>query len=118
MTPAQPAARARTGSTTVGELMTRRVITIAPSDSLASAWDSMRRYGLRHLPVVDARGSLVGLVSQRDLLAASPSSLASGAASDRVRLLAWARAADVIPHGGDGPGGVARRRPAHDDPGP
>jgi CBS domain-containing membrane protein len=76
--------------------MTRRVVTIAPSDSLATAWESMRRCGIRHLPVVDRRGALVGLLTHRDLLAASESSLTSGAASGRVRLLAWARAADVM----------------------
>jgi diacylglycerol O-acyltransferase len=86
----------RVAGTTVGDLMTRRVVTIAPSDSLAAAWEAMRRFGIRHLPVVDGRGALVGLVSHRDLLAAAPSTLAFTAASDRVRLLAWAHAADVM----------------------
>jgi len=90
------AAAVRPTATSVADLMTRRVVTIAPSDSLAAAWEAMRRYGIRHLPVVDARGALAGLVSHRDLLAASPSSLAFGAFPDRVRLLARAHAADVM----------------------
>jgi CBS domain-containing protein len=88
--------RAPADGTTVADLMTRRIVTIAPSDSLATAWESMRRCGIRHLPVVDGRGALVGIVTHRDLLAASESSLTSGAAPARVRLLGWACAADVM----------------------
>jgi WS/DGAT/MGAT family acyltransferase len=80
----------------VADLMTRDVAVLAPLDSLARAWEIMRVGRLRHLPVVDDRGHLLGLLSHRDLLAASQSSLSFQREEERVRLLAWARAADVM----------------------
>lgn len=62
---------------TVGDIMTRPVITLAEDDTLADARSSMKRGHVRHLPVV--RGErLVGLVTQRDLLQASFSLFAEG----------------------------------------
>src|SRR5262249_51434052 len=71
----------------VADLMTREVITIAPETSLARAFGIMRRQRFRHLPVVDDRGRLVGLVTHRDLLAASTSSLEHPTEEERVELL-------------------------------
>jgi acetoin utilization protein AcuB len=53
----------------VAAVMTEAPIVIAPNEPLALAARTMARHGVRHLPVVDG-GALVGLVSQRDLLAA------------------------------------------------
>jgi CBS domain-containing protein len=53
---------------TAGDLMTSPAITIGPDASLAAAAGQMRRYDLRRLPVVDAAGRLVGIVSRADLL--------------------------------------------------
>jgi len=50
------------------ELMTSPV-TWLPSDStLLEAWTVMKRKGIHHLPVTSMHGTLVGLVSDRDLL--------------------------------------------------
>ena len=76
--------------------MTRDVVTIGPREFLTTAWQTMHTRRIRHLPVVDRDGILCGLVTHRDLLAASPSSLSLQAESDRVRLLGWAEAADVM----------------------
>jgi CBS domain-containing protein len=54
--------------TTVGERMTRELITVPPRTDVAEAARLMAERGVRHLPVVD-RGRLVGMVSIRDLLA-------------------------------------------------
>ncbi|MBI4546231.1 MAG: CBS domain-containing protein [Gemmatimonadetes bacterium] len=51
--------------------MTREVITVSPSATLADAWGIMRARRIRHLPVVDG-GRLVGLVAAGDLRAAAP----------------------------------------------
>jgi CBS domain-containing protein len=59
----------------VSQIMTSRVFTVAPSDTVALAEETMISEQIRHLPVVDG-DLLVGIVSQRDVLAASPSSLA------------------------------------------
>jgi CBS domain-containing protein len=81
---------------TVGDLMTRDVVTIGSRELLTSAWRTMQARRIRHLPVVDREGILRGLVTHRDLLAASPSSLATRAEADRVQLLGWAEAVDVM----------------------
>jgi acetoin utilization protein AcuB len=51
----------------VRELMSRSVMTIGPADSCLEAVARMHRSGVRHLPVVDPTGELVGIVTDRDL---------------------------------------------------
>ena len=54
---------------TVSDLMTTQLITINASEPLKEARVDMQIGVIRHLPVVDDRGRLVGVVSDRDLLA-------------------------------------------------
>lgn len=58
----------------VGKRMSRPAITISPETSLQDALDLMHAERVRRLPVVDRKGKLVGIVSERKLLKASPSS--------------------------------------------
>src|SRR5215510_3570038 len=51
----------------VRELMTRSVRTLGRNDKLSVADALMRTERIRHLPVLDEKGLLVGIVSQRDL---------------------------------------------------
>ena len=51
----------------VSQLMTRNVVTIETSDSCLEAVARMHRAKVRHLPVVEAGGYLVGVVTDRDL---------------------------------------------------
>ena len=51
----------------VRDLMTANVVTLGRNESLSTADDVMRMGRIRHLPVVDEEGALVGIVSQRDL---------------------------------------------------
>lgn len=51
-----------------GELMTSPAITIGPDATVPAAARLMSTHQLRRLPVVDADGKLVGVVSRRDLL--------------------------------------------------
>src|SRR5690348_138561 len=51
----------------VDELMTRRVVSCTPTDTIAELMGEMTRRRIRHLPVVD-RGRLVGLVSIGDVV--------------------------------------------------
>lgn len=52
----------------VRDLMTESVHTIHPDQDLADLRDLLYDYDIRHVPVVDGDGDLVGLVSERDLL--------------------------------------------------
>jgi CBS domain-containing protein len=51
----------------VSEVMSRNVVTIEGSDSCRDAVTRMHRARVRHLPVVDRDGHLVGIVTDRDL---------------------------------------------------
>jgi acetoin utilization protein AcuB len=51
----------------VKDLMTRQALTIGPSDSCLEAVGRMHRARVRHLPVVNRDGLLVGIVTDRDL---------------------------------------------------
>lgn len=53
---------------TVSDLMTSGPICVSPRVTVARAMSTMQRSDVRHLPVVDARKKLVGIVSDRDLL--------------------------------------------------
>lgn len=52
---------------TVETLMSRDVVTLQRNDRLTLAENMMQLSRIRHLPVVNERGRLVGIVSQRDL---------------------------------------------------
>jgi len=52
---------------TVADLMSTDVATLEQNDELGLADDLMKLGRIRHLPVVDEDGALVGVVSQRDL---------------------------------------------------
>jgi CBS domain-containing protein len=52
----------------VRDVMTTRVISCGPDDSMRAAQDLMRLNGFRHLPVMEA-GRVLGILSIRDTLA-------------------------------------------------
>lgn len=54
---------------TVGKLMTRRVVTVHPEDTLEEVRTIFNKSGFHHVLVVES-GRLVGVVSDRDLLKA------------------------------------------------
>jgi len=54
----------------VVDLMSTALLTGAPDDIVFGADVDMRIAGIRHLPVVDDRGRLCGIISDRDLLVA------------------------------------------------
>lgn len=58
----------------VSEVMTKDVVSVTEDQTLADLLESMRSMRFRHTPVTDD-GRLVGLLSERDLLRMSSSSL-------------------------------------------
>ena len=57
----------------VRERMTPNPITVTEDTSMHDALRLMRERRIRRLPVVDRQGNLIGMVSEKDLLYASPS---------------------------------------------
>jgi len=57
----------------VRELMTGGLITVRPDTSVQDARDLLTRERVRHLPVIDAEGALVGIVTDRDIRLNVPS---------------------------------------------
>jgi CBS domain-containing protein len=53
---------------TAGDLMTSNVVTVKPDDTVEQAARLMYHLQVKRLPVVDAGGHLVGIVSRADLL--------------------------------------------------
>lgn len=59
----------------VEDMMTRNPHTLLRSHSLADAKHMMEALDIRHIPVVDTERRLLGIITQRDILAAQDSSL-------------------------------------------
>ena len=55
-------------SVTVGDVMTRKVLTVREDASLEFALREMRRHGVRRAPVVRANGGLVGVIAFDDII--------------------------------------------------
>ncbi len=79
----------------VGERMTHPVITISPDLPIAEALDMMKREHIRRTPVVE-NGKLVGIVSDKDLLNASPSPATSLSVWELNYLLSKVKVRDVM----------------------
>lgn len=58
------------GPTEVADVMIAKVVTLSPHNSFSEAANLMNDRYFRHCVVVDARGQLVGVISDRDILRA------------------------------------------------
>lgn len=72
----------------VGERMTRNPVTIEETASIDEGLHLMRERKVRRLPVLDASGKMVGIVSDKDLLHAAPSPATSLSVHELHYLLA------------------------------
>lgn len=61
-------ARARLAGDTAGELMTTPPVTVRPEATIVHAARLLDQHRIKRLPVIDAEGRLLGIVSRRDLL--------------------------------------------------
>ena len=48
-------------------IMVKELYTINVNEPLSKVWDIFKTYGIRYLPVVDDKGILEGIITQRDL---------------------------------------------------
>ena len=83
---------------TVDELMTPDPYTLRETDSIEDAWKIMTEKHVRHIPIVDDDNHVLGLVTQRDVLAASePVSMRDASqASDSIH--SQSRLSDIMIH--------------------
>ncbi len=58
----------RAMSLEAGQLMTKNIISVKPADEIEEAATLMVEKGISRLPVLDADGKLVGIVSRRDIM--------------------------------------------------
>lgn len=69
----------------VTKAMTRKVITVRPEDNLLDTRELMKTHKIHHIPVVEKGDRLVGIISDRDVRSAMPSSLYYESGSERER---------------------------------
>ncbi|MCL4683929.1 CBS domain-containing protein [Myxococcota bacterium] len=82
----------------VAEIMRREFASLRPEDRLDLADQVMKLGRVRHLPVLDDTGRLVGIVSNRDLLEASLTSVLSFESQERRGFLRSIGVAEVMKH--------------------
>ena len=70
-TPVESSADAALLNKKVHQIMTRKPITVTDTDNIGDAWAALEQHGLSCLPVVNAKGKPVGIISWRDILAAA-----------------------------------------------
>lgn len=80
----------------IGERMTRRPITITQDTPINEALSLMREAQVRRLPVLDKKNKMVGIVSEKDLLYASPSPATSLNIHELHYLLSKIKVEDVM----------------------
>jgi acetoin utilization protein AcuB len=61
----------------VGDRMSKHPLTIGMNQTVSETHKYMQEQNVRHLPVVDKAGTMIGLVTEDDLLKAEPSSATS-----------------------------------------
>lgn len=82
----------------VGERMSRPVISITPKTTINEAFDLLRKKGIRRLPVESAEGALLGIVTEQDLMNASPSPATTLSIWEMNYLLEKITVEDVMSH--------------------
>jgi acetoin utilization protein AcuB len=80
----------------VGEVMTRNPVTIREDEGIDEGLHLMRERRVRRLPVLDASGKMVGIVSDKDLLHAAPSPATSLSVHELHYLLAKLKIKQVM----------------------
>lgn len=80
---------------TVEQRMTRKVVTLAPQDTLREAIAALQRHHIRHIPIVED-DLVVGILTDRDVKRATPSLLSGVDQEQFDRVLRQTRVAQVM----------------------
>ena len=80
----------------VRDRMSSPAVTIGVNTAFPDALSLMREHRFRRLPVVNNRGKLVGIVSERDLLHAAPSAATSLSIWEMQYMLAKLHVKDIM----------------------
>jgi CBS domain-containing membrane protein len=81
---------------TVEQVMSRHILSIKEEDNLAAAYDIMVAAAVRHVPVVNDKKELVGLISQTDLVQHAMAKLEGLTADEKERELSKIKAGDIM----------------------
>lgn len=82
-------------ATPVAEVMARGAITAGPFDTVEDAAVQMRRHRVGSLPVVDAAGALLGILTETDILQAFVEILTASGPSSRLEISLPDRAGEL-----------------------
>ncbi len=80
----------------ISEMMAKDLVTIGPDARISEARELMQKNLIRHLPVVDASGKLVGILTDRDMRDAMPSTLLDRETYDRTLAMVLAHSIKEI----------------------
>ncbi len=80
----------------VRDYMQSNPITVTPEERLHVAHQLMQTHRIRHLPVIDTNGKLVGVITDRDLRQAEPSDEPHLAEHELTYLLAKVQVKDMM----------------------
>jgi len=80
----------------VRDLMTREPLSLVETDSVKALLELMSWRSIRHVPVCDVQGTLVGLVTQRDFLTIAVSKLAHISQQELDDLYGHMRIGDIM----------------------
>ena len=76
-----------------GQLMTKKLVTVRMEDSVRMAYQVMNEKKIRHLPVTDNKGEIIGIISDRDLKRA----MVPTVQSDLSRVMSGDKEVDFFP---------------------
>ncbi|MFC2638655.1 CBS domain-containing protein [Mitsuokella sp. oral taxon 131] len=80
----------------VANRMAKNPVTVTPETTVEEAAQAMKQGHFRRLPVVDAKGKLVGFFSDRDIMRVTPSPATTLSRYEERSLLAKLKVADIM----------------------
>ncbi|MBT5231490.1 MAG: CBS domain-containing protein [Methylococcales bacterium] len=81
---------------TIDEIMTTDVFTLYQSDNLFEARQLMEKEKIRHLPILNSADQFVGLITNRDILAAAVSVLADMTEREKIDIESSIQIQDIM----------------------